>query len=115
MSYPNAALLIIVLASPVFCSGCRADEDFDRSSTRNVGQDEGKVLTIAKYERIKAGMTYRELITLLNVPPEHQPEDIEDLESRTAVSLTWFTAAGPRLTVILRKGKVIEKRQRGLQ
>jgi hypothetical protein len=77
--------------------------------TRNLGQDENRVLTVSKYLRIEPGMTYEQAVAVLNVPPECRPPDIDQVTRNAEVTLHWFTPNGARLILYLR-GKVVTRK-----
>jgi hypothetical protein len=118
MRNPSIALLAVALVGLVFHTGC--DSRYPEvNSYRNLAADENKVLTLAKYEKIQRGMTYAELIAILDVPHDpHLPDVMEDVGPRTFVSLTWYDASVPpkskRITVHLRGKTVTDKWQVGL-
>jgi hypothetical protein len=77
-----------------------------------------RVLTPAKYEAIKPGMTYAEVIAILEIPPGplRPDENMKWVGPESPVELTWFGPKKERSITLKLKGKtVVEKAQRGLQ
>ncbi len=78
-----------------------------------------KVFTLANYEAIKTGMSYEELIAVLEIPAGamRPDDDMRWVGPESAVELTWFS--GPKkdrsITIKLKGKTVVEKTQRGLQ
>jgi hypothetical protein len=82
-------------------------------------RESDRVFTLAKYEAIKPGMSYEEVIAVLEIPPGvlRPDDDMKSVGPESPVELTWFD--GPKtersITVKLRGKIVIEKAQTGLQ
>ncbi len=78
-----------------------------------------RVFTLAKYEAIKPGMTYEEVIAVLAIPPGplRPDDDMRWVGPESPVELSWFD--GPKkersITIKLRGKTVVEKAQSGLQ
>jgi hypothetical protein len=85
----------------------------------DLSRDEQQILTLANYERIQPGMTYDELMAVLELPLDRwRPADIEYLAADSPVELTW-NATGDRnnqrsITVKLKGKTVVSKSQKGL-
>jgi hypothetical protein len=115
MRNPSTALLAVALVGLVFHTGCDSRYPEINASV-NLAADENKVLTLAKFERIQPGMTYTELLALLDLPPDRRPLDLSDVRPRTLTSITWYDASHTKaIKVHLRGRVVIEKWQSGLE
>ena len=86
-------------------------------SSQNLFSAAEKVLTLAKYDQIKLGMTYEELLSLLEIPENKRPADIELVGPESDVELKWFGGPDDGLSITVKmKGKVVvDKTQSGLQ
>jgi hypothetical protein len=86
-------------------------------SSQNLFGDAEKILTLAKYDEIKPGMTYEKLLSLLEIPENKRPADIELVGPESDVELKWFGGAGDALSITVKmKGKVVvDKTQSGLK
>lgn len=78
-----------------------------------------RVFTLAKYEAIKPGMTYEEVLAILEIPPGplRPDDDMRWVGPESPVELTWFGGAKKErsITIKLRGKTVVEKAQSGLQ
>jgi hypothetical protein len=85
--------------------------------SQNLFEASEEILTLAKYDQIKPGMTYEELVTVLAIPENRRPPDIELVGSESDVELKWFGGpAGAKSITVKMKGKVvIDKTQSGLK
>jgi hypothetical protein len=86
-------------------------------SSQNLFDAAAEVLTLAKYEQIKPGMTYDELVAVLAIPDNKRPADIELVGPESDVELKWFGGPDDALSITVKmKGKVVtDKSQTGLQ
>ena len=75
------------------------------------------ILTLAKFDQIKPGMTYEELLSVLAIPENRRPPDIELVGPESDVELKWFGGPDDALSISVKmKGKVvIDKTQSGLK
>jgi hypothetical protein len=75
------------------------------------------VLTLEKYDRVQPGMTYDEVLTVLSIPENRRPPDMELIGPQSDVELKWFGGPGDAQSITVKmKGKVvIDKDQSGLQ
>jgi hypothetical protein len=119
-SYVRVTRLCLVAALPaVGLLGCNwnpLDRGFSQLMySRNLDQDENRVMTVSKYLRIEPGMTYDQVIAILDVPPAYRPPNIDQVARNADVTLTWFTASGAKLRLHLRGKVVTDKWAVGLQ
>ena len=86
-------------------------------SSQNLYDQAEEVLTLAKYDQIKPGMAYEELLSLLEIPENKRPADIELVGPESDVELNWFGGPDDALSITVKmKGKVVvEKTQSGLK
>jgi hypothetical protein len=77
-------------------------------------QAEG-VLTAAKYQQIQPGMTYEEVLAVLEIPENRRPPDMELIGPDSDVELEWVGGTDDDLSITVRmKGKmVVGKEQTG--
>lgn len=87
------------------------------NSRQNLFDEADRVLTLAKYEQIQPGMTYDELIALLEIPEGKRPSDMELLGPDSDADLTWFGGENDAKSITVKlKGKaVVNKSQTGLE
>lgn len=87
------------------------------SSSQNLFDAAGEVLTLEKYERIQPGMTYDQLLAVLDLPENKLPADMDLVGPESDVELKWFGGPNGSLSITVKlKGKtVIEKSQTGLK
>ncbi len=85
--------------------------------SQNLFDASDEILTLANYEQIRPGMTYDELITVLAIPDDRRPPDIEFVGPESDVELKWFGGPNDALSITVKmKGKVvIDKTQSGLK
>ncbi len=86
-------------------------------SGHNLFDEAEKILTLAKYDQIEAGMTYEALLSLLEIPENKRPADIELVGPESDVELKWFGGPDDALSITVKlKGKlVVDKTQSGLK
>src|SRR5262245_16680948 len=89
----------------------------DMQWSQNLFEAAGETLTLAKYDQIKPGMTYDELLATLAIPENRRPEDIQYVGPESKVQLKWFGGPNDAKSITVKmKGKVvIEKSQTGLE
>ncbi len=85
--------------------------------SQNLFEASGQILTLAKYDQIKPGMTYDEVLSVLAIPEDRRPPDIELVGPESDVELKWFGGPEDALSITVKlKGKtVIDKAQTGLK
>jgi len=85
--------------------------------SQNLFEAANEILTLAKYDQIKPGMTYDELVSVLAIPENRRPPDIELVGPDSDVELKWFSGPDDALSITVKmKGKVvIDKTQSGLK
>lgn len=89
--------------------------------SKNLFKDADKYLTLAKYEKIQPGMTYKDVVTVLAIPPgiARPDEEMESVTPEAPVELTWHGGAnpeqGPSITVKFKGKAVVGKSQKGLE
>ena len=86
----------------------------------DLSNDKEQILTLAKYEKIQAGMTYDELTVVLGLPADRWcPPDIDHVSAESPVELTWSAGADQNkersITVNLTGKTVTAKSQSGLK
>jgi hypothetical protein len=76
-----------------------------------------EILTLTKYDQIKPGMTYEELVSVLAIPENKRPPDIDLVGPDSDVELKWFGGSDDAMSITVKmKGKVvIDKTQNGLK
>jgi hypothetical protein len=86
-------------------------------SSQNLFDAAAEILTLAKYEQIQPGMTYDELVSVLAIPDNKRPADIELVGPESDVELKWFGGPDDALSITVKlKGKVVtDKSQTGLK
>jgi hypothetical protein len=79
-------------------------------------QAEG-ILTAAKFEQLRPGMTYEEVLKVLEIPADRRPPDMELIGPDTDVELKWVGGTNDKLSITVKmKGKsVVGKEQTGLK
>jgi hypothetical protein len=84
--------------------------------SQNLFEATDEILTLAKYDQIKPGMTYDELVATLEIPEDRRPPDIELIGPESDVELKWFGGqSGEKSIAVKLRGKVvIDKTQTGL-
>src|SRR5688572_17795618 len=84
--------------------------------SRNLFDEAAGILTAAKFEQIQPGMTYEELLAVLEIPANKRPPDMELIGPETDVELKWVGGNDDDLSITVHmKGKtVIRKDQTGL-
>ena len=89
----------------------------DLSSSQNLFDAADEVLTLAKYEQIQPGMTYEQLISVLEIPENKRPDDIDLVGPESNVELKWFGGENDAtsITVNLKGKTVVNKSQTGLK
>jgi hypothetical protein len=77
-------------------------------------QAEG-ILTKAKFEQIQPGMTYEEVLAVLEIPENRRPPDMELIGPESDVELKWVGGTNDDLSItVYMKGKtVVRKDQTG--
>jgi hypothetical protein len=87
------------------------------NSSQNLFDAADEVLTLAKYEQIRAGMTYEQLLSILAIPENYQPADIDLVGPESDVELKWFGGENDATSITVKlKGKtVVSKSQSGLK
>lgn len=87
------------------------------TSSQNLFDAADQVLTLAKYEQIQPGMTYEQVVSVLEIPEHKRPADIDLVGPQSDVELKWFGGENGRTSITVKlKGKtVVSKSQTGLQ
>jgi hypothetical protein len=87
------------------------------SSSQNLFDAADEVLTLAKYEQIQPGMTYDQLVGVLEIPEGKCPTDIDLVGPQSDVELKWFGGENDATSITVKlKGKtVVNKSQTGLK
>gem|GEM_PF-5207749 len=89
----------------------------DMKWSQNLFDASDGILTLARFDEIRPGMTYDELIAALAIPENRRPEDMKYVGPESDVELKWF--GGPNdaksITVKLKGTTVIDKTQSGLE
>jgi hypothetical protein len=85
--------------------------------SQNLFDSSDQILTLAKYDLIKAGMSYDEVLSVLAIPEDRRPPDMELVGPESDVELKWFGGPEDSLSITVKlKGKtVIDKAQTGLK
>ncbi len=85
--------------------------------SQNLFDASDEILTLAKYDQIKPGMTYDELVSVLAIPENRRPPDIELVGPESDVELKWFGGPDDALSITVKlKGKVVvDRTQTGLK
>jgi hypothetical protein len=85
--------------------------------SQNLFEASNQILTLAKYDQIKPGLTYDEVLSTLAIPENRRPPDIELVGPESDVELKWFGGPEGALSITVKmKGKtVIDKAQTGLK
>jgi hypothetical protein len=84
--------------------------------SQNLFGESAEILTLARYEQIKLGMTYEELVSVLGIPENRSPPDIEHVGPGSNVELKWFGPDDELSITVKLKGKVVvDKTQSGLK
>ena len=85
--------------------------------SQNLFDATDEILTLAKYDEIKPGMTYIELVTVLAIPEHRRPEDMKYVGEDSKVELKWFGGPGDAKSITVKlKGQVVtDKSQSGLK
>jgi hypothetical protein len=83
----------------------------------NLFEDADKVLTLAKYEQIQPGMSYDQVVAILEIPEAKRPPDMELIGPESDVELKWFGGENDARSITIKlKGKtVVEVAHSGLQ
>jgi len=86
-------------------------------SSQNLFEAASEVLTLEKYDRIQPGISYEELLAVLEIPENKRPADMDLVGPASNVQLKWFGGSDDALSItVTLKGKtVIEKSQTGLK
>jgi hypothetical protein len=86
-------------------------------SRHSLFEEADKVLTLAKYDQIQAGMSYEDVISSLEIPEDKQPSEMNLVGPQSEVELTWFGGPGDAKSITVKmKGKVVvDKSQTGLE
>ena len=86
-------------------------------SSQNLFDEAEGILTAAKFEQIQPGMTYEELLAVLEIPENKRPPDMELIGPESDVELKWVGGTDDHLsiTVILKGKTVVSKAQTGLK
>lgn len=86
-------------------------------SSQNLFESAEEILTLARYDLIKPGMTYEEVLAVLAIPENKRPDDMELVGPATGVELKWFGGPNDALSITVKmNGKtVIGKSHTGLQ
>jgi hypothetical protein len=87
------------------------------TSSQNLFDAADAILTLEKYEQIKPGMTYDEVIATLGIPENRRPPDIELVGPQSDVEIKWFGGENDAKSITVKmKGKVVvDKAQSGLR
>jgi hypothetical protein len=83
----------------------------------NLFDQSEEILTLARYDQIRPGMSYDEVLTVLAIPENKRPPDIELVGPTSDVELKWFGGENDELSITVKlKGKVVtDKSQSGLK
>ena len=84
--------------------------------SQNLFEAADGILTLEKYEQIKPGMTYDEVIAALSIPEDRRPPDMDRVGPQSDVELKWFGGEndGKSITVKMKGKTVVDKAQSGL-
>jgi hypothetical protein len=84
--------------------------------SQNLFDAADEILTPEKYDQIKPGMTYDEVIATLGIPEDRRPPDIDLVTPESDVELKWFGGENDAKSITVKlKGKVVvDKAQSGL-
>ena len=87
------------------------------SSSQNLFDAASDVLTLEKYDRIQPGMTYDQLLAVLDLPEHKRPADMDLVGSESNVELKWFGGSDDAISITVKlKGKTVtQKSQTGLK
>jgi hypothetical protein len=86
------------------------------NSTQNLFNDADRSLTRSNYEKIEPGMTYEDVISVLQIPENRRPADMKWVGPESDVELTWTDKDAARSITVKLKGKSItDKTQIGLK
>lgn len=85
--------------------------------SQNLFDEAEGILTAAKFEQIKPGMTYEELLRVLEIPENRRAPDMELIGPESDVELKWFggTDDSQSITVKMKGKTVVGKAQTGLK
>ena len=86
-------------------------------SSQNLFDNADRILTVAKCEQVRLGMTYDQLLVVLEIPENRRPSDMELVGPESDVELKWFGGTNDALSITIKlKGKtVVGKAQTGLK
>lgn len=97
----------------VFACGCDLDIPQDGpSSAPSVQRAKPSGITMAQYNRIQMGMTYRECVAVFGKEGEEMSRT--EIAGQTNAIYAWKNTFGSNVTISFGNGKVISKAQFGL-
>jgi hypothetical protein len=85
-------------------------------SSKSLFEAGDQILTREKYDQIEAGMTYEEAISILEIPQDKLPDDMNLIGPETDLELEWHGGANDdkSITLKLQGKKIVKKSQTGL-
>jgi len=89
----------------------------DMQWSQNLYDQAEGILTAAKFEQIQPGMTYEEVLAVLEIPENRRPPDMELVGPEADVELKWVGGTDDDMSITVKmKGKtVVGKDQTGLK